>query len=71
MNAWIILLFSEVTFPVRFFLIAMTLPLSAHSERPAEPSDVPLGKMCRTTTYLEALFFPTGGEKKGCCARIG
>lgn len=66
-NAWILLLFSsvktDVTYAAGVFLISPSLPLRAHAEqRPAaDPSDVPLGRMCRTTAYLEALFFPTGG----------
>lgn len=65
--AWILLLFlsvkTEVTYAAGVFLISPTLPLRARTEqRPAaEPSDVPLGRMCRTTADLEALFFPTGG----------
>lgn len=66
-NVWILLLFlsvkTEVTYAAGFFLISPTFPLRAHTEqRPAaELSDVPLGRMCRTTVDLEALFFPAGG----------
>lgn len=66
-NAWILLLFlsvkTEGIYAAGLFLISPTLPLRAHTEqRPAaEPSGVPLGRMCRTTADLEALFFPTGG----------
>lgn len=60
-----------MTYAAGFFLISPTLAFRAHNEqRPAaEPSDVPLGRMCRTTTYLEALFFPTGGCKEERCVR--
>ncbi len=65
---------AAVTHPPRFFLISLTVFPAAHPEQrqqPAlEPFDVPLGRMCWTTTYSDAFFFPTGGSKEERCGRI-
>lgn len=65
---------ATVTHPPIFFLISLTFFLPAHIEqrqKPAlEPFDVPLGRMCWTTTYSNAFFFPTGGSKEERCGRI-
>lgn len=65
---------AELTHPPRFFLITLTFFLAAHTEQRQQPAlqpfDVPLGRMCRKTTYSDALFFPTGGSKEERCGRI-
>lgn len=64
---------AAVTHPPRFFLISLTSFLAAHSEQreqaALEPFDVPLGRMCWTTTYSDAFFFPTGGWNEERCGR--
>lgn len=51
---------AAVTHPPRFFLISLTLFLAARSKQRQlavlEPFDMPLGRMCWTTTYSDAFF---------------
>lgn len=61
---------AALTRPPRFFLIFLTFfPLAAHTEQrqqPAlEPFDVPLGRMCWTTTYSDAFFLSHRRFKRG------
>ena len=53
-----------------FFFFNLAARTEQRQQPALEPFDVPLERMCRTTTYSDAFFFPTGGSKEERCGRI-